>query len=36
MTNIIATAPIMPIAAAKPCRHRPSLNAWSYMKIVQV
>ena len=36
MTNIIATAPIMPIAAAKPCRQRPSLKAWSYMKIVQV
>ena len=36
MTTIMAIAPIMPMAAAKPWRHRPSLKAWSYMKIVQV
>ena len=36
ITTIIETAPIMPIAAAKPWRQSPSLNAWSYMKMVQV
>jgi hypothetical protein len=36
ITIIIAIAPIMPMAAAKPCRQSPSLKAWSYMKIVQV